>query len=70
VYNSGPTNNLERSPDSTVAAYGVSQSTKPRPINVMGPEIVLQFQEVINALEADEHVRVRGVWTAQSTTTP
>jgi enoyl-CoA hydratase/carnithine racemase len=28
------------------------------PINVMGPEMVLQFQEIINALEADEHVRV------------
>src|ERR1700693_3109695 len=28
------------------------------PINVMGPERVLQFQEVINALEADEQVRV------------
>jgi enoyl-CoA hydratase/carnithine racemase len=28
------------------------------PINVMGPEMVTQFQEVINALEADEHVRV------------
>src|SRR3954452_13877780 len=28
------------------------------PINVMGPEMVLQFQEVINALETDEHVRV------------
>src|ERR1700693_2021530 len=28
------------------------------PINVMGPERVLQFQEGINALEADEHVRV------------
>jgi enoyl-CoA hydratase/carnithine racemase len=28
------------------------------PINVMGPEMVKQFQEVINALEADEHVRV------------
>src|ERR1700693_577310 len=28
------------------------------PINVMGPEMVRQFQEVINALEADEHVRV------------
>jgi hypothetical protein len=28
------------------------------PINVMGPEMVQQFQEVINALEADEHVRV------------
>src|SRR6202795_2410558 len=27
------------------------------PINVMGPEMVRQFQEVINALEADEHVR-------------
>jgi enoyl-CoA hydratase/carnithine racemase len=24
----------------------------------MGPEMVQQFQEVINALEADEHVRV------------
>jgi enoyl-CoA hydratase/carnithine racemase len=28
------------------------------PINVMGPEMVRQFQEVINALEADHHVRV------------
>src|ERR1700704_7010341 len=28
------------------------------PINVMGPEMVRQFQEVIDALEADEHVRV------------
>jgi enoyl-CoA hydratase/carnithine racemase len=28
------------------------------PINVMGPETVRQFQEVINAIEADEHVRV------------
>src|SRR5450755_52545 len=28
------------------------------PINVMGPEMVRQFQEVINALETDEHVRV------------
>jgi enoyl-CoA hydratase/carnithine racemase len=28
------------------------------PINVMGPEMVRQFQSVINALEADEHVRV------------
>src|SRR5271168_2612483 len=28
------------------------------PINVMGPEMVKQFQEVMNALEADEHVRV------------
>src|ERR1700722_12273000 len=28
------------------------------PINVMGPEMVKQFQEVINALEADEQVRV------------
>jgi enoyl-CoA hydratase/carnithine racemase len=28
------------------------------PINVMGPEMVRQFQEVINALEVDEHVRV------------
>jgi hypothetical protein len=28
------------------------------PINVMGPEMVRQFQEVINALEADEDVRV------------
>src|ERR1700720_1556857 len=27
------------------------------PINVMGPEMVRQFQEVINALDADEHVR-------------
>jgi enoyl-CoA hydratase/carnithine racemase len=28
------------------------------PINVMGPEMVRQFQEVINDLEADEQVRV------------
>src|SRR5580658_3467017 len=28
------------------------------PINVMGPEMVKQFQEAINALEADEHVKV------------
>jgi enoyl-CoA hydratase/carnithine racemase len=28
------------------------------PINVMGPEMVREFQEVIKALEADEHVRV------------
>ncbi len=28
------------------------------PINVMGPEMVRQFQEVIKALEADEQVRV------------
>src|SRR5580704_11027673 len=28
------------------------------PINVMGPEMIGQFQEVINALEADEDVRV------------
>src|ERR1700731_4889132 len=28
------------------------------PINVMGPEMVRQFQEVINALEADQQVRV------------
>jgi enoyl-CoA hydratase/carnithine racemase len=28
------------------------------PINVMGPEMVRQWQETINALETDEHVRV------------
>jgi enoyl-CoA hydratase/carnithine racemase len=28
------------------------------PINVMGPEMLRHFQEVIHALEADEHVRV------------
>ena len=28
------------------------------PVNVMGPEMVRQFQEVINQIEADEHVRV------------
>jgi enoyl-CoA hydratase/carnithine racemase len=28
------------------------------PINVMGPEMVKQFQEVINALEADEQVKI------------
>ena len=28
------------------------------PINVMGPEMVRGFQEVMGALEADEHVRV------------
>ena len=28
------------------------------PINIMGPEMVKEFQEVINALETDEDVRV------------
>ena len=28
------------------------------PINVMGPEMVRQFQEIISALEADDEVRV------------
>jgi enoyl-CoA hydratase/carnithine racemase len=28
------------------------------PINVMGPQMVREFQELINALETDEHVRV------------
>ena len=28
------------------------------PINVMGPTMVLQFQKVINAIEADEDLRV------------
>src|SRR4051794_30713556 len=28
------------------------------PINVMGPEMVRQFPEVINEIEADEHIRV------------
>jgi enoyl-CoA hydratase/carnithine racemase len=28
------------------------------PINVMGPEMVRQFQEAINEIEADEHVKV------------
>src|SRR3954451_13024687 len=28
------------------------------PINVMGPEMIRQFQGIIDALEADEHVRV------------
>jgi enoyl-CoA hydratase/carnithine racemase len=28
------------------------------PINVMGPEMVMQHQDVINAFEIDEHVRV------------
>src|SRR5260370_21707443 len=28
------------------------------PINVMGPEMVREFKEGIDALEADEHVRV------------
>src|SRR5271163_4532426 len=28
------------------------------PINVMGPQMVQEFQRVIDALEADEHVRV------------
>jgi enoyl-CoA hydratase/carnithine racemase len=28
------------------------------PINVMGPEMVRQFQELINQIEADEHIRV------------
>ena len=38
------------------------------PINVMGPEMVKQFQEVLNALEADEQVRVVSL-IARSTTT-
>ena len=38
------------------------------PINVMGPEMVKQFQQVMNALEADEQVRVV-VSTARSRTT-
>jgi enoyl-CoA hydratase/carnithine racemase len=28
------------------------------PINVMGPEMVTRFQEIIDAIEADEHLRV------------
>src|ERR1051325_5561214 len=28
------------------------------PINVMGPEMVRQFQALINEIEADEHIRV------------
>jgi len=28
------------------------------PLNVMGPEMVKQFQQVMNALETDEQVRV------------
>ena len=28
------------------------------PINVMGPEMVREFQDIINTIEADEHVRV------------
>src|SRR3954471_19979563 len=28
------------------------------PINVMGPEMVRQFQEIMSALETDEYVRV------------
>ena len=28
------------------------------PVNVMGPEMVKQFQGIINALEADEQVKV------------
>ena len=28
------------------------------PVNVMGPEMVREFQEVIDRIEADEHVRV------------
>src|ERR1700691_4072336 len=28
------------------------------PINVMGPEMVREFQELIDALEVDQHVRV------------
>ena len=36
------------------------------PINVMGPDFVRQFQEVIDAIEADEHVRSSSS-TARST---
>src|SRR5580698_8940330 len=28
------------------------------PLNLMGPEFVLQFREIVAALEADEHLRV------------
>src|SRR6204780_724153 len=38
-------------------AYGRVTIDNP-PINVMGPEMVREFQEVMGALEADEHVRV------------
>ena len=60
--------------NSTAALNGAAKATQVRvtrrspaywrvtidnpPINVMGPQMVQDFQEVINALEADEQVRV------------
>jgi len=41
----------------TSAAYWRVTIDNP-PVNVMGPEMVRQFQEIINALESDEHVKV------------
>ena len=38
------------------------------PINVMGPEMVREFQDVIAALEADEQVRVVVFDSAVTTT--
>ena len=52
-----PTNSEQIRLDRRSPAYWRVTIDNP-PINVMGPVMVLQFQELINALEADEHVRV------------
>src|ERR1700736_4054562 len=52
-----PTNSEQIRLDRRSPAYWRVTIDNP-PINVMGPEMVRHFQEVINALEADEQVRV------------
>ena len=52
-----PTNSEQIRLDRRSPAYWRVTIDNP-PINVMGPVMVQQFQELINALEADEHVRV------------
>ncbi len=54
---SAPTTPVQVRVDRRSPAYWRVTIDNP-PINVMGPEMVRQFQEVINALEADEQVRV------------
>jgi enoyl-CoA hydratase/carnithine racemase len=54
---SAPTTRAQLRLDRTSPAYWRVTIDNP-PINVMGPEMVLRFQEIINALEADEDVRV------------
>src|ERR1700736_1774390 len=52
-----PTNSEQIRLDRRSPAYWRVTIDNP-PINVMGPVMVRQFQEVIDALESDEHVRV------------